>query len=54
MSEATEKTLIKLLDELLEKGDFFHSSIESNDMMFDLERWKERVMVALEEAKSKR
>ncbi|MCH0685561.1 hypothetical protein KVQ01_11075 [Escherichia coli] len=52
MSDKTEKKLISLLEELLEKGDFFHSAIESNDMMFDFEKWKERALNALEEAKS--
>ncbi|MDO8233717.1 hypothetical protein Q5738_09040 [Citrobacter werkmanii] len=54
MSETTENALIQLIEELLEKGDFFHSAIESNDMMFDLENWKEKVLVALEKAKAKR
>lgn len=53
MSEATEKTLVSLLDELLEKGDFFHSAIESNDMLFDFEEWRERVLIALESSKTK-
>lgn len=52
MSETTESALIQLIEELLEKGDFFHSAIESNDMMFDLEKWKERVELALQESKS--
>ncbi|EKS7399403.1 hypothetical protein BTK98_001623 [Enterobacter roggenkampii] len=54
MTDKTEQELISLLDELLEKGDFFHSAIEQNDLMFDFEEWKERVLVALEEAKAKR
>lgn len=54
MSNDTEDTLISLMSELLEKGDFFHSAIESNDMMFDFEEWKERALAALEQSKSKR
>ncbi|HEM8614586.1 TPA: hypothetical protein U2Q68_004428 [Citrobacter amalonaticus] len=53
MSDKTEHALIYLLEELLERGDFFHSAIESGDMMFDFKEWKERVLVALEEAKAK-
>ncbi|HHK4128784.1 TPA: hypothetical protein ACQTWV_000399 [Enterobacter roggenkampii] len=53
MSDKTEQALTTLLDELFEKGDFFHSAIESNDMEFDFEEWKERVLAALEEAKPK-
>lgn len=54
MSDKTEQALISILDELFEKGDFFHSAIESNDMTFDFEEWKERALAALEEAKTKR
>lgn len=54
MSNNTELNLISLLEELLKKGDFFHSAIEQNDLMFDFEEWKERALVALEEAKAKR
>ncbi|MEG8522093.1 hypothetical protein U4P96_02525 [Klebsiella pneumoniae] len=54
MNDKTEQALISLLEELFEKGDFFHSAIESNDMMFDFEEWKERALTALEEAKTKR
>lgn len=54
MTDKTEQKLISLLEELLEKGDFFHSAIEQNDLMFDFEEWKERVLVALEKAKAKR
>lgn len=54
MSEETEEALISLLDELLEKGDFFHSTIERNDMLFDFEEWRVRMMSALEKAKAKR
>ncbi|HBS6973270.1 TPA: hypothetical protein RRE45_003303 [Klebsiella pneumoniae] len=53
MSGSTDQALISLLDELFEKGDFFHSAIESNDMTFDFEEWKERVEAALKEAKAK-
>lgn len=52
MSDKTEQALISLLDELLEKGDFFHSAIEQNDIMFDFEEWKKRVLVALEKSKN--
>lgn len=51
MSKETESKLISLLDELLEKGDFFRSAIESNDIMFDFEEWQIRTLSALEEAK---
>lgn len=54
VNDKTEQALISLLEELLEKGDFFYSAIESNDMMFDFEEWKERALTALEEAKTKR
>lgn len=54
VNDKTEQALISLLEELFEKGDFFHSAIESNDMMFDFEEWKERALTALEEAKTKR
>ncbi|HCM5202376.1 TPA: hypothetical protein N3N24_000835 [Klebsiella quasipneumoniae subsp. similipneumoniae] len=54
MNDDPKQVLISLLEELLEKGDFFHSAIESNDMMFDFEEWKERALTALEEAKTKR
>ena len=53
MSGSTDQVLISLLEELFEKGDFFHSAIESNDMTFDFEEWKERVQAALKEAKAK-
>ncbi|EKK8607095.1 hypothetical protein PPR70_003181 [Escherichia coli] len=52
MDKQTEKRLIALLDELLEKGDFFHSAIESNDMMFDFEEWKIRAVNLLSDAKA--
>ncbi|EPO4109825.1 TPA: hypothetical protein OTY56_001176 [Escherichia coli] len=52
MDKQTEKRLIALLDELLEKGDFFHSAIESNDMMFDFEEWKIRAINLLSDAKA--
>lgn len=52
MNEKTSNQLIALLDELLDKGDFFHSAIESNDMMFDFEEWKSRAVKLLNEAKS--
>lgn len=54
MNQELGAELIALLDELLEKGDFFHSAIESNDMMFDFEAWKERAVKVLEEAKSQK
>ncbi|EMF7245096.1 hypothetical protein V4F06_002868 [Klebsiella variicola] len=53
MNDDPKQVLISLLEELLEKGDFFHSAIESNDMTFDFEEWKERVQAALKEAKAK-
>ncbi|MFB6412800.1 hypothetical protein [Edwardsiella piscicida] len=53
MIDKTEQALVYLLEELLEKGDFFYSAIEGNDMTFDFEDWKERALVALEESKSK-
>lgn len=53
MDKQTEEQLIALLDELLEKGDFFHSAIEGNDMMFDFEEWKTRAVKLVSDAKLK-
>lgn len=54
MNEKLGAELIALIDELFEKGDFYHSAIESNDMMFDFEAWKGRAVKLIEEAKSKK
>lgn len=53
MSENKESSLISLLNEILENGDFFHSAIESADMKFDFVEWKERVISALKESKAR-